>query len=386
MRFFSFHLMPWTHLARDFDETYETTWVTLPNELYDPRLGNEDYTRFLDELAYADELGFDGVCVNEHHQTAYGTMPSPNVMAGALTQRAKNGKIALLGNALSLRDHPLRIAEEVAMLDVMSGGRVISGFVRGIGAESHSFGMNPVFSRERFLEAHDLIVKAWTEPGPFAWHGKHFRQEYVNPWPRPLQQPHPPIWIPSQGSGETIAWAAERGYTYLQTYTSTKNLVRFLNEYRRKSSEAGFSDPYLLGWATPIFVGETDEQARAIAAPHMEDLFNQYLRMPQPMFFPPGYLSEESFKRVLAVKQTALGIGGKRTFEQLLDEGYVIVGDPDTVRESLAGTAAELGAGNFVGMFQFARLPHAETMASLELFAREVMPALRELAPQAAAI
>jgi alkanesulfonate monooxygenase SsuD/methylene tetrahydromethanopterin reductase-like flavin-dependent oxidoreductase (luciferase family) len=208
----------------------------------------------------------------------------------------------------------------------------------------------------------------------------------VNPWPRPLQQPHPPIWIPSQGSGETIAWAAERGYTYLQTYTSTKNLVRFLNEYRRQSNEAGFNDPYLLGWATPIFVGETDEQARAIAAPHMEDLFNQYLRMPQPMFFPPGYLSEESFKRVLAVKQTALGIGGKRTFEQLLDEGYVIVGDPDTVRESLAATAAELGAGNFVGMFQFARLPHPETMASLDLFAREVMPALRELAPQAAAI
>ncbi len=97
------------------------------------------------------------------------------------------------------------------MIDVISGGRLISGFVRGIGAEYHTFGVNPTFSHDRFHEAHDLIVRAWTEPGPFAFQGRHYRVNYVNLWPRPYQKPHPPIWIPSQGSKETIDWASHPG-------------------------------------------------------------------------------------------------------------------------------------------------------------------------------
>jgi alkanesulfonate monooxygenase SsuD/methylene tetrahydromethanopterin reductase-like flavin-dependent oxidoreductase (luciferase family) len=382
MKFYFFHLMPWVDLPEDYADTWDSAWVTIPNSLYKPEKGHELYNRYLDELEYADQLGFDGICVNEHHQTAYGLMPSPNLMAAALARRTSKSKIAILGNALSLRDHPLRVAEEVAMIDVISGGRVISGFVRGIGAESHSFNLNPAFSRERFLEAHDLIVKAWTVPGPFAWEGKHFKVRFVNPWPQPLQKPHPDIWIPSQGSAETIDWAAEKQYTYLQTYTSTKNLKRFLAEYRRLAVEAhGSVDPMKLGWAAPTFVGETDEQAQEIARPHIEALFNQYLRMPSPLFFPSGYLSEESFKRVLENKRTSLGIGIKRDLENLQREGYVIVGSPKTVTETIAETARELGAGTFVGMLQFARLPHDATMRNLELFAKEVAPALRDLAP-----
>ena len=125
------------------------------------------------------------VAVNEHHQTAYGLMPSPIVTASALARRTKNVKIAILGSALPLRSHPLTVAEEHAMIDVISGGRLISGFVRGIGAEYHTFGVNPTFSHDRFHEAHDLIVRAWTEPGPFAFQGQHYKVQYVNLWPRP---------------------------------------------------------------------------------------------------------------------------------------------------------------------------------------------------------
>src|SRR5574342_256314 len=175
MQFFYFHLMPWPHLPRDFDRAYDSAWVTLPNRLYDPKKGHRLYNEYLDELEYAERLGFDGLGVNEHHQNAYGTMPSPNLMAAALIRRTQRAKIAVLGNAIPLRDHPLRVAEEVAMLDVMSGGRIISGFVRGIGCEYLSLGVNPSYSRERFFEAHELILRAWTEDGPFSYEGKHYR-------------------------------------------------------------------------------------------------------------------------------------------------------------------------------------------------------------------
>ena len=169
MDFFYFHLMPWPHLPRDFDRRHDSAWVTLPNRAYDPVRGHRLYNEYLDELETAERLGFDGVCVNEHHQSAYGTMPSPNLMAAALVRRTSRVRIAVLGNAIGLRDHPLRVAEEIAMLDVMSGGRIISGFVRGIGCEHFSLGVNPTYSRERFYEAHDLILRAWTEPGPFSF-------------------------------------------------------------------------------------------------------------------------------------------------------------------------------------------------------------------------
>jgi hypothetical protein len=147
MKFYFFHLMPWPHLPADFSDKskHPSAWVTLSNRFYDPEKGHLLYNRYLDELEYAEKLGFDGVCVNEHHQNAYGTMPAPNIVAATLVRRTNRMKIAIVGNGLPLRDHPLRVAEEVAMLDVISGGRIISRFVRGIGDEYYSMGINPTF-------------------------------------------------------------------------------------------------------------------------------------------------------------------------------------------------------------------------------------------------
>ena len=215
MRIYMFHLMPWPHLPADFAQTHDTAWVVCENALYDAERGHEVYNRYLDELELADQLGFDGVCVNEHHQNAYGLMPSPNIMAACLARRTTRAKLVILGNVLTLYDHPLRVAEEIAMLDVISGGRVVSGQVVGTGNEFFSYNVNPTYARERFYEAHELIVKAWTEPGPFPWEGTHYRFRYVNVWPRPFQQPHPPIWIPGSGSRETIEWVARKRFTYM---------------------------------------------------------------------------------------------------------------------------------------------------------------------------
>ncbi len=136
-------------------------------------------------------------------------MPIPGVLAGALTRRLKRGKLAMLGRALPLLNNPLMVAEEYAILDNLTRGEFIAGFVRGIGAEYHAMGINPSESQARFDEAHDLILRAWTEPGPFPYEGKHYQFRYVNPWPRPYQKPHPPIWIPSQGSSSTIELGGE---------------------------------------------------------------------------------------------------------------------------------------------------------------------------------
>ena len=374
-----FHLMPYADLDLGAAKDYATVWTHLPNRFYDPKKGHALYNRYLDELEYGEQLGFDGLCVNEHHQTAYGMMPSPIVTAAALARRTSKAKIAILGSALPLRTHPLTVAEEHAMIDNITGGRLISGFVRGIGAEYHTFGVNPTFSHERFHEAHDLIVRAWTEPGPFEFKSKHYHFLYVNVWPRPYQQPHPPIWIPSQGSKETIDWAAhpDRRYTYLQTFSPAKVVARYLKMYRDTCEGYGYqAKDSQLGWAVPVFVGESDESARRAAKPHFEAFRNVFVKMPLEMLLPPGYTSRESLKNVMKAKAQMFG---DVTLEQAVELGLFVCGSPATVKAAFEKHWSEMRFGNLLVMCQFGTLPADLTKKNLELFARDVLPALKKL-------
>ena len=126
------------------------------------------------------------------------------------------------------------------MLDVVSGGPIVSGFVRGISAEYYSTGVNPTHSRDRFYEAAELILRAWTEEGPFPYDGRFYRYHYVNPWPRPIQKPHPPVWCPSQGSSETVEWAAKRRFPYLMVFTPIKRIAQIYGEYREACERNGY--------------------------------------------------------------------------------------------------------------------------------------------------
>jgi len=379
MQIVLFHLMPYADLDLEAGRKNGTVWVKLPNKHFDPEKGHKLYNRYLDELEYGEELGFDAVSVNEHHQTAYGLMPSPVVTASALARKTKRVRIAILGSALPLRSHPLTVAEEHAMIDVISGGRLVSGFVRGIGAEYHTFGVNPTFSHDRFHEAHDLIVRAWTEPGPFAFQGKHYNVQYVNLWPRPYQKPHPPIWIPSQGSKETIDWAShpDRRYTYLQTFSPVKVVGRYLKMYRDTCKGYGYdAKDSQLGWAVPVYVGKDDESARREAKPHFEAFRNVFVRMPLEMLLPPGYTSRESLKNVMKAKAQMFG---DVTLEQALELGLFVCGSPATVKKAFQDYWNEMRFGNLLVICQFGTLPSDLTRKNLELFAREVMPALKAL-------
>ena len=173
------------------------------------------YNDFMDELEYAAECGFDAVCVNEHHSNGYGLMPSPNLIASSLARRTTDTAICVMGNSLALYNPPTRVAEEFAMIDVISGGRLIAGFPVGTPMDTcFAYGQNPSMLRDRYLEAHDLVMRAWQEQDTFAFNGRFNQQRYVNIWPRPVQQPHPPVWIPGGGSVETWQWCARMDYVY----------------------------------------------------------------------------------------------------------------------------------------------------------------------------
>ena len=381
MKVTSFNLMSYADIDLGVKDKFKSAWVLLPNSYFDPVKGHALYNRYLDELALADELGFDGVAVNEHHQTAYGLMPSPVVTASALARRTKRCRIAILGNAFCLRENPVTLAEEHAMIDVITGGRLISGFVRGVGTEYFSLGANPVHSLERHKEAAELVVRAWTQTGPFAFEGKHFNIPYVNLWPRPFQQPHPPIWCPSQGSLETIEWAAhpDRKFVYLQNYSPRDSVGRYLDMYRdiarRKYGYEAASDR--IGWGAPVYVGETDEQAVNEARPHIEALFNVLLpKASELMFFPPGYMSPESLAHILKHKKAN---SGGVTIESLMARGIIIVGSPDTVRKQIMDNHRDMGFQELVTMLTFGTMPADMSEANIRRFAREVMPALQPL-------
>jgi alkanesulfonate monooxygenase SsuD/methylene tetrahydromethanopterin reductase-like flavin-dependent oxidoreductase (luciferase family) len=381
MKFTCFHLMPYRPLDLKAAAEHRSAWVVLPNSFYDPKKGAAEYDSYLDQLSYAEKLGFDVIGVNEHHQTAYGMMPAPNLIASALIQRTKTAKIAVLGRALPIVGNPINIAEEFAMLDVLSKGRLIAGFVRGIGAEYHSTGVNPAFSHERFHEAHDLIIKAWTATGPFEFEGNHFRNRYVNLWPRPYQSPHPPVWIPSMGSRETIEWASapERKYPFLVTFSAEAAVVRYLNMYKEtaQSMHGYAASGNQLGWAVPLYVADTDERAKQEAKAGIESLFNNFLPMPWEMLLPPGYTSNASLKATMKIR-TALGSRARnQTVDELMGNGTAVIGSPRTVLEKIERVREQTGLENLIVMPQFGVMPDEFAKRNMELFATDVMPKLR---------
>jgi len=381
VRFFVFHLMPYIGL----DPSYEgPAWVTCPNRLYDPQVGHGLYNRYLDELLLAEELGYDGVCVNEHHQNAYGNMPSPNLMGAILARQTRRVKVAVVGNALPLYDPPTRVAEEFAMIDVLSGGRLIAGMVVGGGPEYYSFSVNPAEARERFREAHDLILKAWTTPGPFPWVGKHYRIRYVNPWPRPLQQPHPEIWIPGAGSLETFEFVAQRRYAYMGIpYFRFDVFERYFAMFRDACEAEGYTaDPLQAGWLVPIYVSDTDDQARREFEEHLWYFVRRLL--PGITIQPPGYTSARSLGSIL--KSAGTFLLNVDRWEDIVEGRYAIVGSVATVTDLLIDSLRRLGTGNLLGLFQLGSLPYDLTTRNMRLFASEVMPRLRAEFPAGAPV
>ena len=376
MKFHFFHLMPYPYLPDDFDERFSSPSLTFPNRYFDRKLGHELYQRYMDEFEYADELGFDGIVCNEHHQSAYGIMPSPNVIAAALSRRTSKARIMILGNAIGLRDHPLRVAEEVAMIDHLCGGRLDQGFVRGIGWEYFGHSINPTASRSRFNEAHDLLIKAWTSEEMFEWYGEHYEFRYVNLWPRPLQDPYPPIFIPGMGSTETMKFCAKHRYSFMSVYAPTQIVKRWFDGYRSAAEEEGYTpDPEKMLLAIPVYVADTDAKAIEEAREPMEWLFHKGLKQGPEIFYPPGYMSLSSLRGVLSTGWKSFP---ETSYQELLDGDMILVGSPTTVAEKVEELRQVLGIGGFCVVMVVGGMSREHARHSMELFASEVMPQFRQ--------
>ena len=250
----------------------------MSNADYDPKLGADLYNRYLDEKLYAEEMGFDGLMLNEHHSTPFCMGSVMNVEAAILARITKRAKIVLLGNVLPIWDDPLWLAEELAEIDMISRGRLVTGWVRGTGRESVAHNAQSPYNWERFQEAHDFIVKAWTTPGPWRWEGEHYQFRYVNPWARPYQDPHPPIWIPGILSRNTVDWAAKHRYPYIMLATDLEPTKKSFEYYDEQARERGYeAGTQHHGYLFKVHVDETDELADEVGRKYVQGPSNPFL-------------------------------------------------------------------------------------------------------------
>jgi alkanesulfonate monooxygenase SsuD/methylene tetrahydromethanopterin reductase-like flavin-dependent oxidoreductase (luciferase family) len=395
MKLMWFHLMPYTELPDDFRDANPSVWVDIHSSLFDPKRAHLMYNDFMDELEYAAQCGFDAICVNEHHSNGYGLMPSPNLIASSLARRTTDTAICVMGNSLALYNPPTRVAEEFAMIDCISGGRLIAGFPVGTPMDTcYAYGQNPSQLRQRYLEAHDLVVRAWKEQDTFAFNGRFNQQRYVNIWPRPIQRPHPPIWVPGGGSVETWRWCAEMDYVYCYlSYYGYKagraTMDGFWNEMSRLGKDR---NPYQAGFLQFVGVGESRQHAFDLYAEAAEYFYGRCLHVDARWAMPPGYTSEGSQRAGIEsqIKQAAdANVRGKSTGERfasvaremdaIVDKGYVIVGSPDEVVEQLREVAVNLNVGHLMLLLQFGNMSKKLAKYNTKLFAEQVMPKMKDL-------
>ncbi len=384
----------------------DITDLGLSNREYDPKLGAELYNRYLDEKVYAEQQGFDGLMLNEHHSTPFCMGGVMNVEAAILARITRRAKIVLLGNVLPIWDGPLWLAEMLAEIDMISRGRLVTGWVRGTGRESVAHNSQSPFNWERFQEAHDLIVKAWTDAGPFRWEGEHYHYRYVNPWARPYQQPHPPIWIPGVMSRNTVKWTAEHRYPYVMLATELEPTLQSFQYYDQVAKENGYeSGTQHRGYLFKVHVDETEELAEAAGRKYVEGPSNPFLEGNQGNVRAyiqnlPGMTSRTNLLPTVSTFAQAAARGRQKeylearkkadhqtqdyngTFEEQVNKMSIITGTPDTVIPKVRHVLEYLRPGNIFFWDGDGAMTHDDAMRSLRLMGEEVIPAVREMAKE----
>ncbi len=382
------------------------------NDEYDARLGSRLYNRYLDEKVYAEEVGFDALALNEHHSTPFCMGSVCNVEAAILARITQRAKIVLIGNILPIWDDPLWLAEELAIIDMISRGRLVTGWVRGTGRESIAHNAASPYNWERFQEAHELIIKAWTEPGPFRWEGEHYHYRYLNPWARPYQTPHPQIMIPGAVSQRTVEWAAARRYPYIMLATRLEPTRDSFAYYDKCARESGYeAGPQHRGYLFKVHVDETEERAyetgrkfltgpgniflegsRGDVRKHVQNLPGMSER---GRLLPTGGVravarsrgrdltpTETDSYRSLRLDSATQHAPIDENYRELLDAQSIVSGTPKTVIPKIRGVLEYLRPGSIFFWDGDGSMSHEDSMRSLRLMGEEVLPAVREMAKE----
>jgi alkanesulfonate monooxygenase SsuD/methylene tetrahydromethanopterin reductase-like flavin-dependent oxidoreductase (luciferase family) len=346
----------------------------VPAADYSAEVAQASMERALEYFELADQLGFDWISVAEHHYAPGSLTPNPMVMAAAAIQRVKRAKIALLGSNIPIQN-PVRVAEEFAMLDTLSGGRVIAGMLRGTSNEYVTYGVNPAESRERFIEALRLIVAAWTEPQPFGWMGRYYEYRTISIWPRPVQTPHPEIFM-SISSPEMAEFAAANRISAGLAVTTVPRARESVAVYREAARAHGWepaADQVL--YRAAVHVADSDEEAWADCAPFATpDRPVGALSMANPAIDEAvagaGYYGRDTAHQ----RQRLMAAGDLR---ERINTGQILAGSPQTVLAQAQAIGRELGAG--ILELAFIGPTPDKRRRSLELFGTQVLPRMREL-------
>lgn len=341
-------------------EGLPTGWPA-PGARWEPERGAESVRRAFELYDLAVENGFDMLSVAEHHGGYGSLVPSPTLMAAVLAQRYPDVTIGILGPILPLAS-PLRVAEEVAMVDVLSGGRTVVGFFRGVPTEYLLYGTPPTETGDMFREAFALVLRCWTEPEVFGWEGRHYRFRTVSTWPRPLQQPHPPI-VSGVTNPAAAAWAGANGHRLgiFGAVVPPDRAAQCVDAYRAAGGGTGDDD---ILYRVRVYVADTDEEAEADAAEY--ELGNmRLLAAPEPE------------RAAAAGKVLAALFGGGGAGHGGPPPRPEFCGAPETVIRQLRESRDAVGWGSLDVVATFPRLPYDKARRSLERFATEVLPALR---------
>jgi natural product biosynthesis luciferase-like monooxygenase protein len=324
----------------------------------------------IDFMASSEELGFDAVWANEHHFHAYGGhIPSPPVFLAALAQRTKRVRLGTSIIVMPLHN-PIEIAEQIAMVDLMSGGRVEFGIGRGFVMHDHeTFGVPMDQAQARNTEGLEVVLKAWSGQ-PFSYNGQHYHFENLTVWPKPEQEPHPPVWMACSNNPDSFAWTAQQGYKLL-TLAYLKPLPKLgeLTTIYRDNWAASGRNPVdcEVGTHYQVVLDESGAKARKRA----EQALTRYA----------GLLRESigQAKDVNAALKHSASEGIE--VDKLVDEGRLAAGTPDEIVAMLERAQDELGVTIVDCSFMFGGITYEEADRSIRLFASEVMPRLRQRQP-----
>ena len=369
MRFSFFHLMPYPDYDREPHE-----WPVGTSGVDSHRI-HDLYHEYMDELLDAEDHGFDWIGCNEHHYSPYGLNPNPNLVASNLAMRSKRANVAVMGNLLPLLN-PIRVAEEYAVLDVMSGGRLIAGFLRGIPHEYIGYNVPPSESRSRLREATELIIKCWTEEEPFGWEGEHWQFPAVSVWPKPIQKPHPRILM-SASNAESAEYVAKMraimGITLIKDLDSAREAIEHFRTISKGYGWEPTADDILVG--QQFCLADSDEEAFA----HMEKAqayFHHTLMRPQreaqqmvlqQSRYYQGQDIGDSF-------QTRLKALRGRTVAEQVEAGSIICGGPESVVRQIRRLQQELGCGILNLTNRVGNMPADVVRRGMELFRDRVRP------------
>jgi alkanesulfonate monooxygenase SsuD/methylene tetrahydromethanopterin reductase-like flavin-dependent oxidoreductase (luciferase family) len=388
MKITLFEQAPYRYLPDDFERKYQSVCTT-PYSVTTRDGVYSSIRDFMDELMLGARSGFDGVAITEHAQSSYDMTPNPDLVASALAYQTETEGLGVaifpMGRSLGKAREPVRVAEEYALIDVLSGGRLVAGFPIGLHYDaSINNGVPPIEIRPRFDENLELLLRAWTESDPFVHNGRFSQYPSVNIWPRPLQQ-SPPVWITGIGNPRTMQMCLERnfGFNYLSWFGAKLTGKRIFDRFWEIADQVGVPlNPYRLGFLQTIAVSETDERAEQEYAAHLEYAFRKGLgSIPPELLGLPGGID---IRGVQALVKDPGDFGlyyqmKTATFRDLVDAGVVICGSPATVREQLREYCRQYGIGTLHAMLGFGSLPRDLAMKNIQLFAEEVAPHLRDL-------